>query len=62
MSRKTKTLLIIAGMIGVYFIALNLVLKNKAAAFETGKTEAVAAGDARHRASASSQRGGITGE
>ena len=45
MSGKTKTLLIIAGMIGVYFIALNLVLKNKAAAFETGKTEAVAAGD-----------------
>lgn len=62
MSGKTKTLLIIAGMIGVYFIALNLVLKNKAAAFETGKTEAVAAGDERHGASASSQRGGITGE
>lgn len=62
MSGKTKTLLIIAGMVGVYFIALNLVLKSKTAAMETGRSEMAAAGDESLAESESARQGTITGE
>lgn len=62
MSGKTKTLLIIAGMVGVYFIALNMVLKSKTAALETGRAEMTVLENEKQKPAESDSGGGIIGE
>ncbi|MDE6994989.1 MAG: hypothetical protein K2P41_11305 [Lachnospiraceae bacterium] len=59
MSGKIKTLAIIAGMIVVYFIALNMVLRNSTAALRPGSAGTAASEPASGRPGG---RGGITGE
>lgn len=60
MSGKTKTLAIIAGMIVVYFIALNMVLSTKMASLKPGKAGTTVLGNG--TTAESDSRGGITGE
>lgn len=60
MSGKTKALAIIAGMIVVYFIALNMVLNTKMASLKPGKAGTTVLGNG--MTAESDSRGGITGE
>lgn len=60
MNGKTKTLLIIAGMIVVYFIALNMVLSRNPASREPGRSGTTTLGDGTSVEPVS--QGGITGE
>lgn len=60
MSGKIKTLAIIAGMIVVYFIALNMVLSTKMTSLKPEKAGTTVLGN--ETAAESDSRGGITGE
>lgn len=60
MSGKAKTLVIIAGMIVVYFIALNMVLNRKTAALEAGSAGVTVSED--ETPVEKHSRGGITGD
>lgn len=62
MGGKTKTFLIILGMIGVYFIALNAILSIKMADLDSGAVRGVYLDREQSRSPAPGSQGGLTGE
>lgn len=62
MSGKAKTLVIIAGITAVYFLALNMVLKSKITVSDKGRVEAAASENEKGKSEKSHSQEGITGE
>ena len=62
MGGKTKTFLIILGMIGVYFIALNAILSIKMADLDSGAVRGVSLDREQSGSPAPGSQGGLTGE
>lgn len=62
MGGKTKTFLIILGMIGVYFIALNAILSTKMADLDPGPARAASSDHEQSGKPTSGSQGGLTGE
>ena len=62
MGGKTKTFLIILGMIGVYFIALNAILNIRMADLNPGASRGAPADREQSGSPAPSPKGGLTGE